>query len=496
MYSFVRLLVLERGRRLNSQYGWAGYACAGLMLTAIGIAGAASAAGLAPLAGADQLARSLVLLWAGWVIFAVISGKDLSWQIRLDHLLIFPSPGFHQLYAMAFLLGFLSLPLVVGLMLALYGAYMTAGLHLAPGAATLIGYLLFVASVRFSASLGRAAVYRWGFLGWPRRAVAILALIFPLGIAVALISGAEIEALHPGVQLGLAIFRESHIYALSCLASLVTGLAAADYYVQRELTYSGERGRSIAGSRIMPGLLLVGPTRPSPYFRIGLLGWLRSRNAFLMFVFGGVYSFCWTHFSRPSGTSYYLLFVLMNLAFHAYLRGNLLGIDRGGIWIYYSFPGGIDRVLTAKSLSLTLLQGCMLAALIVPGFFQGGVAINLIGWGRILSYAFSSLLFGEVWGLFFSARYPEPVDRNSPNDGGTAVGALAGGAVQVIFMAVFILASRYASRILSPTIYWMLLIALPASLSILRFALLPGWVRETMLEDRETIFRRLAVYRP
>lgn len=496
MHILVRRLLQERWRRQSFHYGWAGYACAGLLLTAFGIVGAASATRLASLATVEQLANSLILFWAGWVIFAVISGRDLSWQIHIDHLLIFPSPGFPRLYAMAFLLGFLSLPLMVGLIVALYGGYMIAGFRPASISATLIGYLLFAASVRLSASLGRAAVYQCRVLSRARCAIAMLSpIIISVCIVASIVSG-EIEALHRGVQIGFILLRERPIYALSCLAFLVSLLAAADFSVQRELTYSGASGSFFPGNRSVRNTLLIGPIRPGPLFRIGLLGWLRSRNALLMFAFGSIYSFCWTHFSRPAEASYYFLFVLMNLAFHAYLRGNLLGIDRSGVWIHYTFPNGIDKVLRSKSLSLTLLQGWMVAALIIPGLFQEGGHVSFAAWGRILIYAISSLLFGEVWGLFFSVRYPEPIDRNSQSDGGTAVGALAGGALQVVFMGTFILASSHASRILSPLSYWTLLLALPSALSILRFALLPAWVRKTMQEDREIIFSRLAAFRP
>jgi hypothetical protein len=214
----------------------------------------------------------------------------------------------------------------------------------------------------------------------------------------------------------------------------------------------------------------------------------------MLFVWGGAYSFLWTYFSKPDDAFYFFLFIWMNLLFHSYLRGNLLGTDRGGAWLYYMFPVRIDRALGSKSLSLSLLQGCMIAALLAAGFLRADTRIAFAAWSRILSYAISGVLFGEICGFFFSVRYPDPIDRTSQFDGGTTVGALAVPGLQILFLALFMLASSRAPQFFSPAARYGLLLAMPLFLGIVRSSILATWVPKAMLESREIILKKLSAY--
>jgi hypothetical protein len=271
-------------------------------------------------------------------------------------------------------------------------------------------------------------------------------------------------------------------------------LACADFAVQRRLTYSGARGPlAPADPKMERGRhLLLCPSWPSPLFRIAALGWLRNRNALLLLIWGVAYGFFYMYFSKPAEALDFFLFIWMVQLFHAYLRGNLLGIDRGGIWLYSMLPIGIEIPLRSKSQALSLLQTCMVIAVIAGGFLSGGYRMNLLEWIRVLSYALCSLLVGEICGIVFSIQYPEPIDRTSQFSGGTAAGALAVPALQALFMVVFWLASALVYRILAPAAYWSLLLAAPASLSLLLCAIVKVWAPNAMLNRRETILKRLS----
>jgi hypothetical protein len=494
MIPLVRLLMRERLRRLSMHYGWACYASICVMLILFVGAGASAAGAYVRRSTSVQLESLLILLWAAWAVSSIILGKDLSWRIQLERIIVFPVSGFLRLYAVAFLLGFLSLPLIGFLSMIEFWALLKSGCSPGACAATLIGGGLYLASIRLTVSLARAALFRGTRFSVGLATVAALAGAMPLMNTGAAIYYPWIGVLLPGHQLGLVLFGERLWSPLICMGAYGGLLACADFAVQRSLTYSGARGQSApANPMVVQGRhLLCFSSWPGPLFRIAALGWLRNRNALLLLIWGVAYGFFYMYFSKPAEALDFFLFIWMAQLFHAYLRGNLLGIDRGGIWLYSMLPIGIEIPLRSKSQALSLLQSCIVIAVIAGGFLSGGYRMNLLEWIRVLSYALSSLLVGEICGIFFSIQYPEPIDRTSQFSGGTAAGALAVPALQALFMVVFWLASALAYRILAPAAYWSLLLAAPASLSLLLCAIVKVWAPNAMLNRRETILKRLS----
>jgi len=495
MFALARLLIRERLRKLSVYYGWAAYLSAGLMLALFGWAGAGAAARYVRQATAVQLESFLMSIWLGWVIAAILTGKDLSWQIRLKRLLAFPVSGFVRLYTLAFFLGFLSLPLLVFLSVVEFCAFLKSGFALTAMFTALIGIGLFVASVRLTASLARGVIHRSGLLTRPLNAAAAIACVLLSAYAGVSIFHPQVGVLLPSHQFGRLLFGEHVLRALIYMGAFTGVIGVFDFAMQHSLTYSGFSGPSAPSGRMSSGsLLLLHPSWPGPIFRVAILGWLRTRSALMLLIWGITYSFFFTYFSKQGDVVYFFLFIWVNLLFHSAFRGNLLGIDRGGIWLYYMFPVRIESTLSAKSLSLSFLQSCMVASPLVAGFLIANPPLTPIEWIRVVSFAVSGILFGEICGFYFSVRYPDPIDRTSQFDGGTTVGALIVPVFQILFLVVFALVSGRASRLLSPALYWCSLLGIPASLCVVRFAVLQTWVHTTMLGQTETIIKKLSAF--
>jgi len=181
----------------------------------------------------------------------------------------------------------------------------------------------------------------------------------------------------------------------------------------------------------------------------------------------------------------------MNIVFHCYLRGNLLGIDRGAAWLYYQFPICIERALSSKSLALSFLQGCMIAALFLAGFLRASPHITAMDWIVAFSYATSAIVFGEVCGFFFTILYPESIDRTSQFEGGLTAGSIGVCALQFAFMVLFFLMARHVRRFWALDYCWGLWLAIPLILYAIRTVVLKTWVHKTMWAKRETILNRL-----
>ncbi len=495
MFALARLLICERLRRLGRHYGWACYASLMLMLVVFMCASGAAATRYVRQSTTADLGQFLSMLWAAWVITAIALGKDLSWQIRPERILVFPVAGFLRLYMLAFLLGFLSIPLLVFLLVLAFWSFLKIGFALGALTATLIGGCLYIASVRLTVSLARVVMLPGRHCPTLLRLAGGLFSILLLVCTWASIPKTLIGILLPGHELSLVLSGEHFYNPLICMVALLGLLAAMDFALQRSLTYSGIQGPLSPGSRALsPGrLLLPGSSWPGPLVRIAILGWLRSRNALLLFIWGMAYGFFYMYFMKPDEAFDFCLFIWLNQLFHAYLRGNLLGIDRGAVWLYHMFPTRIERALSSKSLALHLFQGSMIAAVLLGGFLRAGPLIDLLEWVRILSYATSSVLAGEICGFYFSVRYPDPIDRASQFSGGTAAGALLVPIVQLLYLGFFLLSSGLARRFMSPAVYASLLLAAPASLLVLRRAVLRLWVHKTMLDQRETIWKKLSV---
>lgn len=495
MIWLARLLIREKWRKLLVQYGWAGCASLGVMLTAIASAGAVAAARLLSNAAQVQVSAALSHLWLAWIMMGLFIGKDLTWQIRLERLKVFPVPGFMRLYLISFLLSFASFPLFLGLILFEIAGSMRRGLSFAALIQILLAYGLFVASVRSAVSLARTVIHRSSALSGALKLFSFFVILILTGWIVASIVDPGFETLLPGDQLGRALTGMDPFRSVSFLAGLVLLLSIADFVVQRSVTYSGLTGPPARGNHMISrGLLLVHAPWPTPLWRISLLGWLRNRNALLLLMWGGLYGFFWMYLSKPEGALEFLLFCWMVQIFHSYLRGNLLGVDQAGVWLYYMFPAPVQKSLRAKNQTLSVLQGCMVAAVLLPGLLRPVPGMGAADWLLIISYAYSSILLAEIIGSFFSLRYPEPIDRSSQFSGGMTVGALIVPLFQILFAALFLLLTGLTRRFLSPAALWLELIAMPAPLWFVRSALMPGWIQKTMVNKRKAILAKLSVF--
>jgi hypothetical protein len=493
MFELARLLVRNRRRKLAMHYGWFRYANIVLMFVVFACVVSAAAAGPVKHAPIGQLQSLLIIVWASWVLMGITLGNDLGWTIQLETIVVYPVSGFVRLYVMAFLLGFLSFPLLGALFVIEFLAFLRSGFEPAVLLATLIGAVLYIASIRLTVSFARAAIVRGRYLSVALKAVAALAGVALFAYAGASILHPRIAWLLPGYHLGLLISGQNFWLPFIYLVAFIGPLAVIDAAMQRDLIYSGIRGPLAPEKRLMSGggLMVFHPAWPGSLFRIPLLCWLRSRSALLLLIWGTGYGFFYMYLAKPGTAFDFFLFVWMQLLFYGHLRGNLLGTDRGAVWLYYMFPVRIERVVSAKNQSLSLLQSCMIAGVLLGGFLSRGPGIPFAEWVRVMCYAVSSVVFGEICGFFFSIRYPDPIDRTSQSSGGTSVGALLVPLIQLLFLGLFMLTTALARRFLLPAAYWSLLMLIPSVMFLVRFSVLP-WVRSAMLNQREVIIKKLS----
>ena len=383
MFALAQLLICERLRRLGRHYGWACYASLMLMLVVFMCASGAAATRYVRQSTTGDLGQFLSILWAAWVITAIALGKDLSWQIRPERILVFPVAGFLRLYILAFLLGFLSIPLLVFLLILAFWSFLKIGFMLGAMTATLIGGCLYIATVRLTASLARAVMLSGRHCAASLKLAGGFISISLLVCTWASIPKTIIGTLLPGSALSLVLSGEHLCNPLIRTAALLGLLAAVDFALQRSLTYSGSQGPLSPNSRAPSPvrLLLPGCSWPGPLVRIAILGWLRSRNALLLFIWGTAYGFFYMYIMKPDEAFDFILFIWLSQLFHAYLRGNLLGIDRGAVWLYHMFPTRIERALSSKSLALHLFQGTMIAAVLFGGSLRAGPSHQPLGMG-------------------------------------------------------------------------------------------------------------------
>src|SRR5215467_7757695 len=155
MFLLMRLLLKDRWRKLQLQYGWAARLSTCLVLAIGAWMFASVAARLVHHASGQQVAGVLDTLIAAWIIVGVLTGKDLTWHTRLERLLLFRLP-FSRPYVSALILGFLTFPVLLGFcVLEILIVEKAAG----PGAllSALPAFVLLVCGVRAIVSLTRTA---------------------------------------------------------------------------------------------------------------------------------------------------------------------------------------------------------------------------------------------------------------------------------------------------------------------------------------------------
>jgi len=271
-------------------------------------------------------------------------------------------------------------------------------------------------------------------------------------------------------------------------------LIAADYMVQRDLVFSGINGP--LGLRLSrrgaQKFLLRWPTPSSVLWRISLLGWLRNRNALMLLIWGALYGFGYTYFTKAGSQSYFVAFCWMVLIFHSYLRGNLLGVDNKGVWLYYLMPAPIENTIRAKNSSLSFIQMLMVAGVLLPAVLRTTRGMTtLVDWVGILSFALSGILLGEIAGSIFSVLHPEPIERASMYSGGTTPGAFLVPVLQTIVLAILVVPAAVVRRNLNPALAVIVFACVPLILWAARTAFLRTWVRRRMIRQGEVILLKL-----
>jgi hypothetical protein len=358
------------------------------------------------------------------------------------------------------------------------------------------GYILFAVSARLAASIAQCVFCRSAGLPGNSRLFAF-ALIPALAcwMAAALVKPASGAAL-PGYHLGQLLAGHAAGTTLPLLGCMAFLLSAVEAFLLYKLTYSGICGPQPPGTRPYSSgsVLLIHAAWPPPLWRVSLLGWLRNRPALLLLLWGASYSFLFMYFSYPEGAFEFIAFTFVVQVFHSYIRGNLLGVDHRAAWYYYMLPSPVWTCVQAKNQTLSVIQGIMVAAVLLPGLLHPVPSIDLASWIRILSYACSSILIGEIGGGVLSLIYPEPIERTSHYSGGMATGGLIVPVLQVIFLAVFMTVTELTRLFLAPALLWSELVFTPALLIAIRSLLLPGVLQKMMINRKTRILASLSVF--
>jgi len=361
-----------------------------------------------------------------------------------------------------------------------------------------VAYGMFAASVRLFGSWVRTALRPGSVSSLSLRACLDLGIVAVIAWIALSLFYPGLRALLPGHQLGLVLTGAGVARPLSFLCGFVLLLSFPGFLLQRSVTRSGMNGVPGSKSRVLSHgvLMLLHPVWPSPLWRISLLGWLRNRNALMMLIFGSLYFFFFTYFTKPDEMFGFYAFCWAALIYHAYLRGNLLGMDHQGVWLYYMLPVPVEDAIRAKNRTLSVLQACLMASVLLPALFHPVRGTDYASWLCIVSYAYSSLLLGDIAGSVFSLHYPEPIERSSHFSGGMTAGALLIPMIELLFVLAFTAACAAARRLAPPAGLGLLLIGVPGSLLSVRALFLPLWLRKTMLKDKEKIISKLRVFSP
>ena len=170
-----------------------------------------------------RLGPALDSIWFAWLVMGVVTGRDLTWHVRLDRLIPFRLP-FRRLYLLDTVLSFASVPIAIVFCVAMFYG-IRSGWSLREWPLALIGVLLFVVSVRASVSIVRAVLFSH------LRIVARVAMAIAAGIFA-------VARLLPGDSLARIILRGS-VADEGLLCATVFVIVAIDYAALRKIVYSG-----------------------------------------------------------------------------------------------------------------------------------------------------------------------------------------------------------------------------------------------------------------
>jgi hypothetical protein len=489
MTQLLILLLRQRGRRVERQYGWqmALSLAALLMLVLWRLAVVVSR--LFALGSSTTLATAFAWLWTSWMIFGVMTGRDLTWHVRIDRLMLFRVP-FYRLYVLDVLLGFVSYPLLAltaGITLYAVRSDWTA-LH---WSASIAAFFALVLLTRLAISMIRTVIYR----GHAFRITTRVVLLTAIAALAALTFIPATIAFNPGRVFARAFLGIETLRGIAFLALSACLLMLVDYAMQRHVVLSGVFRPAAAGAwlaRLQERFLLSGSQR-SILWRISMLGWLRNRNALLLFIWGTAYGFFYTWLTHATGLSYYLSFAWMVLVFHSYLRGNLFGIDQKGVWMFFVQPLPLRRVLSARSASMSVLQAVMIGAVLLCAVARPTAGMTTpFAWVCVLSFSVSALLAAEVAGQLFSVLHPDPIERGSLYSGGMTFGAFVIPMIHVAMLVLYLVAVNS----IPARAAWALFIGLPSFLVLIRWRALPIWINRLLSRDREEILMKMSAVTP
>ncbi len=478
------------------RYSWAACLSFALLLAGFGWIAGTTAAGLSRTAPGLQITDGMNSAWLAWILVGVLMGRDLTWQIRMERLKIFPLHSFVRLYLLCFLLSFASYPLLVVLLAIIAGGWTAGCLFPAGWAASLGAYVLFVGSVHSAVSTARTLFQRWRGLPRIHRSIASSIVLILAFVAAASVFRPVWARVLPGYSLGAVLRGGNPIGPLVALALAVFLTSAADFLLQRHVTYSGANGSSPGGGHLAARgrILSYHASWPTTLWRISLLGWMRNRNAVLLLLWGTGYGFSYLFLTRPDGAFDFALFCWLVLVFHSYLRGNLLGVDHRAAWAYFMLPVPVGEVVRSKNRTLTLLQGCMVIGVLLPGWLHPVPGMDGVAWLRIALCAYSSILLSEIVGGISSLTHPEPIERSCHFSGGFTLGGLIIPPLLAAFLILFMVSTGAPIRRSAPALFWLVAAGVPALLVFARSALLPGWLQTELVRRRATILARLSVF--
>lgn len=497
MIRLMILLLRQRARRLERQYGWPTALSLGALLMLVLWQLASVVSRLVALGTVSTLGSALAWLWIGWIVTGATTGRDFTWHVRIERLFVFRVP-WTRLYVLDLLLGYVSFPLLIlALAVTLYGA--RRGWTASHWAISEIALCVFVLITRLFVSIVRTVLYRGRAFGRPMRIVLVSEVLVVAAMLIIPATLGITSNINPGWTLASIFMSQASAEAVATLLSTAFVLMLVDYAIQRHVTRSGVIRPGRAGRLLGPvhARLLLAGSWPSLLFRVTMLGWLRNRNALLLFLWGTAYGFLYTWFTKANELSYFLSFAWMVLVFHSYLRGNLFGVDQKGVWFYFLLPLPLRNVLRAKSASMTVLQCSMVSAVLIPAVVRHTAGMtSVFAWVCVIGFSASALLVSDIAGQLFSVLHPDPIERGALYSGGMTLGAFVIPTIHVVLAVLYLVAARLTPRFVAPGAAWSFFVGLPIIFAVIRWKALSIWVDRLLARDREEILLQLAAVTP
>lgn len=139
-----------------------------------------------------------------------------------------------------------------------------------------------------------------------------------------------------------------------------------------------------------------------------LLSLLRIQYGRWIVLGGFLYPFCWQVFAQREAPGLtvvaYTGMVLLPQSAH---RGNLLGMERRGIWRYALWGLWGEELIRAKNSALTLLQGFMILGAVLPALLPSITQVDEVKeWIYVIGFAAMLLALNEAAGVFFHRHVP------------------------------------------------------------------------------------------